>query len=291
MMNEKTKYLLIEMRLYQWIKNFFIFLPLVFGQKLFDASALIKTTAVFFIFSFAASAMYLINDINDLESDKKHPRRRLRPLASGKVTIAQAKVLAYVLMVCAILSSFILDRNICGIILIYIALNYIYTKVLNRVVIIDVFCVGAFFYLRILAGSFSSDVILSNWIILCTTLLALFLAFTKRLYDLKAAEESKVVYKKYRKVFLERMISIIAASIAISYALYTMDQQTMHRLGTQHMFFTIPFVCYGLFRYLYLIDEPDYTGDPLVTLLQDRKMQINLLLWIILTVGIIYFKL
>ena len=290
-MNEKIKYLFIEMRPYQWIKNFFIFLPLVFGEKLFDASALIETTAAFFIFSFAASAMYLINDIIDLKSDESHPTRRLRPLASGNVTSIQARVLAYVLMVIAVLFSFILDRNICAVLIIYIALNYIYTKFLNRAVIIDVFCVGAFFYLRILVGSFAANVTLSNWIILCTVLLALFLAFTKRLYDLKVAEESKVIYKKYSDIFLERMISIISALIVMSYSLYTMDQQTMRRLGTQHMFYTIPFVCYGLFRYLYLIEEPDYTGDPTIILLKDRKMQINLLLWILLTVGIIYFKL
>jgi len=284
------KYLIIAIRPYQWIKNFFIYLPLLFGQQFFNGIVLLKTTVVFILFSLAASTVYLINDIIDLESDRKHPVKRLRPLASGKITTLHAKIIAFILGGVAVLFSFVLDIRIGFIIAAYLLLNFIYMMVLKNAFIIDVFCIGAFYYLRIQAGSVTSNVTLSNWIILCTLLLALFIGFNKRRYDLAVASKSKIVYSKYTKYFIDRIISIISASIVMSYALYTMDQQIINRFGTQHIIYTIPFVYYGIFRYLYLVDKRGFGGDPTLALLKDWKMQLNLLLWIVACVAIIYLR-
>ena len=285
------KYLLLSMRPHQWTKNLFIFLPLIFGQQLFNFEAFLKTFFMFFLFTLAASAIYLINDIVDLENDKKHYEKCLRPLASGKITIFQAKVFAIIFGSMSIILSILLDTYAGLTIIIYIALNYLYMKVLKNAVIIDVFCIGAFFYFRILAGSITTDVVLSNWIILCTVLIALFLAFNKRRYDLKVSKNNSLIYTKYSRYFIDRMISIISSSIVIAYTLYAMDANTIARFGTNHLIYTVPFVYYGLFRYLYLVDRKGSGGDPARILLKDFKTSLNLVLWIIMCVVVIYFNL
>ena len=281
----------LAMRPYQWIKNLFVFVPLLFGHRLFEVSAFLKTTWVFILFSFIASAIYLINDIIDLENDREHPDKRLRQLASGKITVLQAKITASILGVSALVCSFILDVRVTGVLIAYVVLNGLYMNFLKKEVILDAFCIGGFFYLRILAGSVSGEVILSNWLILCTILLALFLAFNKRHYDVRLGEKGSLVKNNYSKYFIDRMVSILAASIVIAYALYAIDPKTTVKFGTDHLLYTIPFVYYGLFRYLYLIDKKRLGGDPTRILLHDHKMQVNLLLWIFACIGIIYLKL
>ncbi|MDP6686309.1 MAG: UbiA prenyltransferase family protein, partial [Candidatus Omnitrophota bacterium] len=231
------------------------------------------------LFSFAASGVYLINDIMDLESDKKHPIKRLRPLVLGRITIPQSRIASLILISIAISISFIFNKDICWIIASYIALNLLYTKIFKNIIIVDVACIGIFYYFRIMAGSLSSNIVLSNWIIVCTVLLALFLALGKRRYDLKVSRDPNLIYRKHNRHFINRIISIICAAIVIAYALYTLDQHTIARFGTNHMIYTIPFVYYGIFRYLYLIDKKGIDGDPTLALLKDRKMQFNLLLW------------
>ena len=285
------KYLLLSMRPHQWTKNLFIFLPLIFGQQLFNFEAFLKTFFMFFLFTLAASAIYLINDIVDLENDKQHQEKCHRPLASGKITVSQAKVAAFILSGISIPLSFLLNIYAGCVIVIYIALNYVYMKILKNAVIIDVFCIGAFFYFRILAGSIATDIMLSNWIILCTVLIALFLAFNKRRYDLKVSKSGSLIYTKYSRYFIDRMISIISSSIVIAYTLYSMDSKTIEKFETAHLIYTVPFVYYGLFRYLYLVDKKGTGGDPARILLKDYKMSLNIVLWIIMCIVIIYFKL
>ncbi len=284
------KHLFLALRPHQWLKNLLILLPLVFGQQLLNLSAFLKTVSIFFIFCLVSSAVYLINDIIDLESDKKHLTKKKRPLASGKITVFQAKTTAFILGIVGMVLSFILDMHAGWVIIVYIALNYTYMKTLKKAIIIDVFCIGAFFYLRILAGAITSNVVLSNWIIMCTVLLALFLAFNKRRYDLEVSKDSRTVFSKYSISFIDRMISVISASIVIVYTLYVMDASTIERFGTNHLIYTVPFVYYGVFRYLYLIDTKSLDGDPARILISDYKIQINLALWLIVSIAVIYFK-
>ena len=174
------KYLLYSLRPKQWIKNFFVFLPLVFGGKLFSFPENLMTFSGFCVFSLTASAMYLINDILDYEKDREHPVKRLRPIPSGKVTVKQALFLAIPLGVFSITISFFLNISFGFVIITYVLFNLLYSKILKNAVIIDVFCIAFFFYLRIKAGSFLSNVELSPWILIMSALLALFLGFNKR---------------------------------------------------------------------------------------------------------------
>lgn len=279
------------LRAFQWAKNIFILTPLIFGAKLFNATAISKTILVFILFSFTSSAMYLINDICDVEEDKQHPEKCNRALASGIISILHAKVLALTLCAIALPSSFFIDITVGWIILSYIILNLIYTKFLKHIAIIDVFCIGALFFLRILAGSVASQVSLSNWIVICTILLALFLGFNKRLYDIEFSKGYRQVFEYYNKYFIDRMILITSSSVVIAYSLYVMDPITIAKFGTNHLIYTVPFVYYGIFRYLYVIDAKLFGGDPSRILLKDNKLQINLILWFITCIAVIYVKL
>lgn len=291
---KKIKYLFLSLRPAQWIKNLFIFLPLIFGGRLFDFSIALKTTVSFFIFSIAASTVYLINDIIDLKNDKLHPVKRLRPLASGKITVFQAKFTATVIGSISIAFSFVVSPYFGLIIIVYLLFNIFYTKFLKNAVIVDVLCIGFFFLLRIVAGSIAAEVKLSHWIIFCTALLALFLGFNKRRYELKLlkkrAHYHRSVLARYNLYFIDQMISVTTTSIAIVYILYTVDANTVKNFGTDHLIYSIPFVYYGIFRYLYLVHKRGKGGDPTHILLSDTKLQLNLLLWIIVCVAVIYFK-
>lgn len=164
-------------------------------------------------------------------------------------------------------------------------------KFLKNAVIIDVFCIGAFFYIRILIGGLIGGIELSNWIIMCTVLLALFLAFNKRRHDLDVSSKHRPVFEKYNQHFIDRMISVTSSSVVMSYALYVMDAKTIERFGTNHLFYTVPFIFYGVLRYLYIIDTKWWGGDPARILIGDYNMQLNLVLWIAVSIGVIYFKL
>ncbi|MEI8349361.1 MAG: decaprenyl-phosphate phosphoribosyltransferase [Candidatus Omnitrophota bacterium] len=285
-------YLLISLRPQQWIKNLFIFLPLLFGKKMFVFPFNLKTALAFVLFSMISSAVYVVNDLFDIEKDKVHPTKRLRPLASGKLSISKAKTTAFILCVTAFVLSLMVDRYFGAIIIIYFIFNLFYSKWLKQEVIIDVFCISGFFLLRILAGSVIAAVHMSHWIVIMIVLLALFLGFNKRRQELRLLEHKAAAHRqilaKYNVYFIDQMIAVITSSIVVFYALYTVDARTLKEFGTTHLLYSIPFVYYGLFRYLYLIHKIYLDGDPTRILLSDRKLQINLLLWVSVCVAVIY---
>jgi 4-hydroxybenzoate polyprenyltransferase len=283
--------LIIALRPHQWLKGIFIFCPIIFGRKLFDPVALQNTIAMFFLFNFTASAMYLINDIIDLKEDRLHPEKSKRPLAAGKISIPQALITAAFITVATLFLSFQLKYTAGLLILFYIAFNYFYMRYLKNAVIIDVFCLGAFFYLRLLAGQIASGVPLSSWILMCTVLLAMFLGFNKRRADLELAKNHREVFTKYNQYFLDRMISIIAASLVMAYGLYVMEPETVERFGSRNLIYSVPFVYYGIFRYIYLIDTKWFGADPAKIILGDYKIQLSMALWLLVCVLVIYFKL
>jgi len=286
----KMKYLLAAMRPHQWLKNFFIFLPLIFGQKLLDIGLCLRILYVFVGFSLVASAIYLLNDIMDIEQDKLNPEKRNRPIASGKVTISKAAITALVLITAGLIGAFTLNKNCAYVIIIYIILNFLYMKFLKKVMIIDIFCVGAFFYIRILIGGLISGVELSNWIIICGVLLALFLALNKRRHDLGVFDKQGIAFSRYNPQLIDRMISIISSSVVMAYILYATDARTIERFGTNRLIYTVPFVFYGVLRYLYIVDTKRLGGDPARILIGDGKMQLNLALWLVASISVIYFK-
>jgi 4-hydroxybenzoate polyprenyltransferase len=288
-----VKYLFFSLRPKQWIKNFFIFLPLVFGGKLFDFKIWMAVISGFFVFSMASSCAYVVNDLLDLENDKLHPAKRLRPIASGKVKKSQALILLSLLGIVSCVLSFILDIRFGWLIIIYLALNLIYSKFLKNAIIIDVFCIGAFFLLRIATGSIMAEVELSNWIIFMVSLLALFLGFIKRRQEIRLLGNKAIshrhVLKRYNRYFIDQIVGVVTASIVVAYMLYTVDPNTISSCGSTHLTYTIPFVYYGIFRYLYLSHKFPKEGDPTRILLFDKKLQLNLILWVVVCVAVIYF--
>lgn len=282
--------LIKALRPHQWAKGIFILLPLIFGQKLMNETALVRTFWMLIVFNLSASAMYLINDILDVDEDRNHPEKSKRPLAAGRVSLTQVITTAVILLAIAVPAAFLLDQRAGALIVFYLGVNYLYMRYLKNAVIIDVFFIGIFFYLRILAGAIASDVVLSNWIIMCTTLLALFLGFNKRKYDLEVSKTSRAVFTKYNSYFIDRMISMIGTSLVISYSLYVMDPATIARFSSNNLIYTVPFVYYGIFRYIYLIDTKWFGGDPAKILIGDYKIQLTMVLWLIVCVGVIYFK-
>jgi len=292
---KNIKYLFFALRPKQWIKNLFIFLPLVFGKKLFIYPVNLRVIIAFFLFSITASVVYLINDIIDIEKDKLHPTKRLRPIASGKLTVREAWIAAAILGGVFIASSFLLDIYFGIVVASYIVFNILYSKILKDKVIIDVFCIGVFFLLRIIAGSIIANVQISHWIIFMVVLLALFLGFNKRRQELcvlgKEAVSHRRALTRYNLYFIDQMVSVITASIVIAYMLYTVDARTVKEFGTNHLMYSIPFVYYGIFRYLYLIHKIRKEGDPTRILLSDRMMRINIILWISVCISVIYFGL
>jgi len=287
------KYLFFALRPQQWIKNLFIFLPLIFGKKLFVLTTNLKAAVAFILFSITASVAYLINDIIDIEKDKFHPTKRLRPIASGKMSIKQAKIIALMLGILFIVLSFMLNIYFGWVVIVYLILNVVYSKFLKDLAIIDVFCIGGFFLLRIIAGSIIAGVEMSHWIIIMTVLLALFLGLNKRQQELRLLERNatshRYVLTEYNLYFIDQMITVITSSIVITYMLYTVDTRTVREIGSRNLIYSIPFVYYGIFRYLYLIHKTNRDGDPTRILLSDRVMQINIALWIIVCIVVIYF--
>ena len=286
--------LFFSLRPSHWIKNFFIFIPLIFGKQLFNIPYCFRASLGFCFFSMASSAAYLMNDMADVDHDKLHPTKKLRPLAAGKVNIKAVKIASVFLAFLSLAGSFMMSAYFGLVIFFYLILNYAYSEFLKEIVIIDVFCLAVFFLLRIFAGSLLVQVEISYWLIIMVSLLSLFLGFNKRRQELKVltkkAFKHRHVLFKYNFYFIDQMIVIITSSIVIAYMLYTLDARTVKQFGTNKLIYSIPFVYYGVFRYLYLIHKIGKEADPTRILLADKMMQINLMLWIGVCVMVIYLK-
>lgn len=287
------KQLLFALRPKHWIKNFFIFLPLIFGKKLFVYPINLESVIAFILFCMASSTVYLINDIIDIEKDKIHSTKRFRPIASGKVSIKQGIFMAFILGILSITYSFMLNVHFGYVVIIYIIFNFIYSKMLKDLVIIDVFCIGVFFLLRLISGSIVEGVVLSHWIVVMTVLLTLFLGFNKRRQELMVlegeAKNHRHVLNKYNLYFIDQMVTIVTSSIVVTYMLYTVDARTVNEFGTRNLIYSVPFVYYGIFRYLYLIYKIRKDGEPTRMFLSDRITQLNIALWITVCIVAIYF--
>ena len=287
------KNVILSLRPKQWVKNLFIFLPLIFGKKLTVYPAYADACLAFVLFCITSGVIYIINDIADISEDRVHPEKRSRPIASGALGVGVAKGAALVLGVVSVVGSFTLNINFGWIIVAYIALNLAYSALLKDVVIIDVFCIGAFYLMRIAAGCVVAVGGISHWIIIMTVLLALFLGFNKRRQELTMLEaeanKHRSVLAKYNLYFIDQMISVVTSSIVVAYMLYTVDARTVREFGSTNLILSLPFVYYGIFRYLYLIHKACRDEDPTVILLSDRMLQIDIILWIMVSIAVIYF--
>ncbi len=281
-----------SMRPQQWIKNLFVFAALVFGGRLFRSSDLILCIEGFFLFSFAASGIYLFNDITDLDTDKLHPVKSLRPLPSGKLSVTSATVGSTMLIAGSIIASSFLNLGFGIVIILYSMLNVLYSLRLKNVVILDVMTISAGFVLRVVGGAILINVGASEWLIICTVLLSLFLGFSKRRHEItileSQADTHRQVLQHYNPYFLDQMIGIVTSSTVMSYALYTISDETVRKFGTRHLIYTVPFVLYGIFRYLYLVHKKVEGGNPTKLALTDRPLLLTIVLWIVTASVIIY---
>lgn len=281
------------LRVEQWIKNLFLFVPLIFSKNLFSHSHLLLAFTGFAAFSLASSVVYILNDIIDINSDKLHPVKKFRPLASGTLSIFSAKITASLLVVITAIISIALPVEFAITIIAYLILNIFYSYILKHVVLLDIFSIALGFMLRVIAGALIIDVYLSSWLILTTMFISLFLAVSKRYSELKLAETlngvtARKVLANYSLEFT-RDISLIAASaVIICYALYSVSERTISIFHTENLIYTTPFVVYGIFRYMYLVTINQKGENTAELLVKDVPLIINIILYIIAAVLIIY---
>ena len=285
--------ILKAMRPRQWTKNAFIFAALVFDRKLLDPNALVRTALAFILFCLLASSVYLINDIIDRESDQNHPVKKNRPIASGRLPVNLALTVGIMLVLSSLVGAFFLSKAFLFISIIYFVLNIIYSKWLKHIVLIDVLVIAACFVLRVAAGVSVIEVQrFSPWLYVVTTLLALYLGFGKRRAELAVLvadgpSSHRKVLAGYSIGLIDQLITIVSATTIIAYSLYTFSAPNLPE--NHSMMLTIPFVIYGIFRYLYLIHIHDAGGEPEEILLKDRPLQVTVLLWGLTVMTIFYF--
>lgn len=284
--------LLETMRPKQWTKNLVIFAGLVFSDDrlLLSLPAVFITTVAFFIFCLLSSAVYILNDLADIEKDRQHPIKRHRPLPSGRLSPSVAQKAVVFLFAFLIPTAFWLQPWFGIAALAYALNNLAYTFYLKNIVLLDVFSIAAGFVLRAMAGAFVIEAPISPWLYVVTILLALFLAISKRRHELILLQQNRGAHRRvleeYTEELLDEMLSVVTASTVIAYSLYTF---TAHNLPQNHaMMLTIPFALYGLFRYLYLIHRKNLGGAPEEALLQDKPLLTTIILWGILVILILY---
>jgi 4-hydroxybenzoate polyprenyltransferase len=284
--------LLISLRPNQWTKNLFVFAALVFAHKLNDPQAVLDATLAFVIFCALSGAVYLVNDVLDREQDRRHPLKAKRPIASGALSTKTALVVSMVLAFAALLGAYRLGLPFLAAACAYLGLLWAYSAYLKHVVILDVLTISAGFTLRAAAGGAAIAVPVSHWLLVCTSLLALFLALSKRRHELTLLADQATGHRpaldEYTPYLLDQMISVVTASTLIAYAFYTISPETTEKFGTTLLALTIPFPLYGIFRYLYLVHRRDLGGSPAELLLNDRPLLFCVGLWAVSVVLIIY---
>ncbi|MBD3336922.1 MAG: decaprenyl-phosphate phosphoribosyltransferase [Candidatus Eisenbacteria bacterium] len=278
----------------QWTKNVVLFAGVVFAQEAFDAAQFLRALAGFAIFCLLSSAVYVLNDLADLEQDRAHPRKKHRPLASGAVALGTAWLLGVALAVGGLIPAFILRLEFGLLAAVYLIVNLFYSWRLKRIVLLDVMLIAIGFVLRAVAGveALSPPGIISPWLLVCTFFLALFLAVAKRRHErtllLDAAHSHRATLAEYPPELLNQFIAIVTAATILGYTIYTVSPQTVDKLGSTRLVYTVPFVVFGIFRYLYLVFQKGQGGAPAEALLTDGPLLVNILMWIGVVAVILY---
>jgi 4-hydroxybenzoate polyprenyltransferase len=283
--------LLVSLRPHQWTKNLVVLAALAFSKHLFDGDAVVRAVLAFATFCGLSGAVYLVNDLVDLERDRLHPRKRTRPIASGALPVPNARAAAAALLVLGLLAAWGLGPGFFTCALSYLALNLAYSFVLKDVVILDVLAIAIGFVVRAVAGALAIGVVFSDWLLVCTILLALFLALAKRRHELATLENAtghRQALAEYSPYLLDQMIAVVTASCLTAYAFYTLAPETVEKYRTERLALTIPFVIYGIFRYLYLVHRKEQGGSPSDVLLTDWPLLAAVALWAASVVLIVY---
>jgi len=284
--------LVLSLRPSQWTKNLVLFAALLFGQRLLDGPAVLHAVAAFVIFCALSGVVYLINDVADREADRRHPVKKLRPIASGAVSVPAALTLAAVLGAVSVAGAFWLSTLFGVVSVSYLALLSLYSGVLKHIVILDVLTIAIGFVLRAVAGAVAVNVPISHWLYVLTILGALFLALSKRRHELVLLADGAIrhrrILEEYSPYLLDQMIAVVTASTIVAYAFYTVSPETVQKFGTDRLMLTLPFPLYGIFRYLYLVHLKEGGGSPSDMLLNDRPLLLCVGLWAAAVALIIY---
>ena len=286
-------HLLLSLRPAQWSKNLLVFAGLLFGRRLLDPVAVLDALSAFVVFCVLSGVVYLVNDVADRDSDRQHPLKSQRPIASGALPVPMASGAAVVLGAGGLAAAYAIDPALAAVAAAYLALQILYSFALKHIVIIDVLTIAVGFVLRAVGGAVAVHVEISHWLLVCTILLALFIALAKRRHEIVllagSAANHRPILGEYSAYLLDQMIGVVTASTLISYVFYTISPETQAKFGTAWLGLTIPFPLYGIFRYLYLVHQREGGGSPADLLLTDRPLLACVALWA-LTVALIIYR-
>ncbi len=276
-----------------WIKNSVVLAALFFAGVANKSQSVLLALAAAGVFCLLSSAIYTLNDILDREQDKNHPLKKIRPVASGEIALGRATIFFVALAILGFLGAWIIGRQLFMISALFFILNILYSMWLKHVVILDVMAIALGFVLRAYAGAAAIEVPASKWMLINTLFLALFLGFGKRRHELLLLEENASSHRKilsrYSPYLLDQLIGVVTATVVVIYLLYTISTEVSEKLGTELLYLTVPFVVYGIFRYLYLIHKEDEGGSPTRVLISDKPLMINIILWLFMVIAILYW--
>lgn len=280
------------LRVKQWTKNGVLAVPLIFSKDMFAPGQLTRALLAIVSFSLLASGVYVVNDWFDREKDRLHPEKRKRPIAAGHLLLPGAIAVVAACWTGAIGVGWFLGWHFLAVLVGYLALQVVYTGALKKLVILDVMAIALGFILRVVAGAEAIDVVVSNWLFLCTLLGAVFLGFAKRRAELSSLEDNATAHRSnladYSLGMLDQMMSISASSTILAYGLYTVSKETVDHVGSDHLKFTVPCVVYGVFRYLFLVHKRGAGGAPEKVLLGDRPLQVSLVVLMLIAGWALY---
>jgi 4-hydroxybenzoate polyprenyltransferase len=283
--DKMLKDILVSMRPKQWYKNLVIFIGIIFSINLLNLNLWIDVIAAFTIFCILSGSIYVLNDILDLEKDKNHPKKKNRPLASGRLKVAHALTFAIILIFISLTGAYLLNLQFFMVSVAFFILMLVYSFFLKEIIIVDIMVISIGFVLRAMAGALAIGVYVSPWLIICAFLLALFLALGKRRHELVLLKENASNHRKilgeYSTDMLDQMINITTSALIMSYSLYTFFS------GNTYIMITIPFAFYGLFRYIFLVHARNMGGEPEM-IFKDKGMVISIVLWVIVVVCVLY---
>ncbi len=280
-------------RVSHWIKNSFVFVPLLFAELLFDIPSFLNVTLAFLGFSLVTSLVYVFNDYMDIEADRQHPKKKNRPLASGAISKTRAVIIMIILGVGALSLNFLFSAEFMLVLLAYVIVNIAYTLYFKTVVIVDLMCIAGGFMLRVLGGALVIDVYVSSWLILTTLFISLFLAVMKRRSELVSsggAGSTRKVLKDYSIYFIDQISAISAAAVILSYAVYTVSPRTIEHFHTENLVYTTIFVVFGIFRYMFLVVKKSRGENAVEILITDVPTLMNLFFYVASVVYIIYLQ-
>lgn len=283
----------------QWTKNLILYAALLFSEKslMLTRQGWLWATAGFLVFCGLSGCVYLLNDLTDIKKDRLHPEKCNRPIASGELSITEAKAVLLILLIGCLVAAWNISGLFFSTALAYFMLNLAYSFKLKNVVILDVMCIAFGFVLRAVAGvgalkTIESEIYISHWLMLSTIMLAMFLGLAKRRQEIALLSDDATRHRKiladYSLAYIDQMTSILAASAIITYSFYTVSAETIQKFGSDRLVFSVPMVLYGMLRYLYLIHIQDLGDNPSEVLLKDRPLQINLVLWALTIFAVIH---